>query len=76
MIQSWPLQDARARFSELFTRVHSDGPQRVTRRDRKAIILISEEEYQRLNGQAPSLVDFLLSGPKADLDLDRPRGKH
>jgi antitoxin Phd len=72
MTSTWPLQDAKARFSELFSRVCTEGPQRVTRRGKEAIILISEEDYKSLSGQTPSLVDFLLSGPKADLDLGRP----
>ena len=73
MKNTWPLQDAKARFSELFTCVFTSGPQRVTRRGKEAIILISEEEYKNLSGQVPSFVDFLLSAPKADLDLDRSR---
>ena len=68
---TWPLQDAKARFSELFNRVCEDGPQRVTRHGRDAIILIAEPEFEKLSGRKLSFVDYLLSGPKADLDIHR-----
>ena len=72
MKTTWPLQDAKARFSELFSLVCDVGPQRVTRRGKEAIIMIAEAEYTALSGQAGSFVDFLLSGPKIDLDIKRP----
>ena len=72
MKTTWPLQDAKARFSELFSLVCEVGPQRVTRRGKEAIIMIAESEYAALSGQAGSFVEFLLSGPKADLDIQRP----
>jgi antitoxin Phd len=72
MTKTWPLQDAKARFSELFTRVCEEGPQRVTRHGKDAIILIAEADYKNLSGQDCSFVDYLLSGPKAELDIPRP----
>lgn len=72
MKTTWPLQDAKARFSELFSLVCEVGPQRVTRRGKEAIIMIAESDYATLSGQTGSFVEFLLSGPKADLDISRP----
>jgi len=37
-----------------------------------AIILIAEADYNTLSGQDCSFVDYLLSGPKAELDIPRP----
>jgi prevent-host-death family protein len=71
MANSWPLQDAKARFSELFSRVLKDGPQRVTRHGKEAVILITEAEYENLSGKSRSFTDYLLSGPKAELDIRR-----
>jgi prevent-host-death family protein len=69
--KTWALQDAKARFSELFTQVCTVGPQKVTRHGKEAIILLAEAEYQRLSGGGQSLVDFLLAAPKAEFDIRR-----
>jgi len=37
----WPLQDAKARFSELVRRVGSDGPQTVTVHGREEVVVVS-----------------------------------
>jgi len=72
MNTTWPLQDAKARFSELFTKVCTEGPQRVTRHGKEAIILMREADYESLIGQGASFIDFLLASPKAELDMSRP----
>jgi prevent-host-death family protein len=46
----WPLQDAKARFSELVRRAHSDGPQRVTLHGRDAVVVVDAEEFDRMQG--------------------------
>lgn len=69
--KTWALQDAKARFSELFTQVCKAGPQRVTRHGKEAIILIAEADYLKISGKSLSLVNFLLSGPKVELDVRR-----
>ena len=74
MIRTWLLQDAKARLSELFNRVCEEGPQRVTRHGKDAIILIAEADYAILSGQDCSFVGYLLSGLKVVLDIARPVG--
>jgi antitoxin Phd len=67
----WQLADAKNRFSELVTRALSEGPQRVTRR-RDRVIVMAERDYQRLKGKRRSFIDFLKSGPGLDgVDLTR-----
>jgi prevent-host-death family protein len=46
----WLLQDAKARFSELVRRVHSEGPQHVTVHGRDELVMISADEFHRLRG--------------------------
>jgi hypothetical protein len=55
----------------LFTQVCSVGPQKVARHGKEAIILMAEADYQKLSGRGQSLVDFLLSSPRIDLDIRR-----
>jgi prevent-host-death family protein len=59
----WPLQDAKARFSELVRRALSEGPQHVSVRGQPSVVVLSESEYTRLTAAKPSLVDLLLADP-------------
>jgi antitoxin Phd len=75
---SWQVQTAKARFSELFRRARLEGPQRITRQGREGVVMIAEEEYDRLVGrsrQPIGLVDFFRKSPLVgvELDLDRNR---
>lgn len=63
MKSHWQLQDAKARFSQLMKRVRSDGPQIITYRGTDAAVVMSIEEYLKLNGDTVSLKERLLSGP-------------
>jgi antitoxin Phd len=74
-MKSWPVQDAKARFSELLDTCLRDGPQLVTKRGAEAAVLVPLAEWQRLQRSArPSLKELLLSNEaRADLDLP-PRG--
>jgi prevent-host-death family protein len=77
--QIWALQDAKARFSELFERCLKNGAQKITRRGKDALILIPEKEWQRLQASSrPTLKDVLLSEKwwtdDEPMDLP-PRGK-
>ena len=68
MPHTWPLQDAKARFSEVVKLAHAEGPQVVTCRGVETAVILSIEEYRRLEASRPSLRDYLLAGPKLDDD--------
>ena len=73
----WQLHEAKARFSELFRRVRSEGPQRVVKQRGEAVVIVSAEEYDRsdeLARQPESLLEFFqaASGGRP-LDLTRKR---
>jgi antitoxin Phd len=75
---SWQLQTAKARFSEVFRLVRTEGPQRITRQGKEGVVMISEEQYERLtmkSRQPKSLVQFFRDSPLvgAELDLERDR---
>jgi antitoxin Phd len=57
----WRLADAKNRFSELFTQVLTLGPQRV-RRFKDTVILVSEQDYERITGRRLSFKNFLSQG--------------
>jgi antitoxin Phd len=69
---SWQLQAAKQHFSELVERARRDGPQTVTKHGKDAVVVIAAEEYQRLRGDEPNLIEFIRSAPDFDaLTLDR-----
>ena len=69
----WKLEDAKARFSEVVRRAHDEGPQAVTVRGRRAVVVLDAEEYERLAAPEPMvpLLDFLESLDIRGLDLTR-----
>ena len=61
-MQTWPVQDAKARFSEFLDACLAQGPQVVTRRGTEEAVLVPMYVWKRLQAAAkPSLKDLLLS---------------
>ncbi len=61
-MHSWPVQDAKARFSEFLDACLVEGPQMVTRRGAEAAVLVPVHEWRRLQAAArPSLKQLLLA---------------
>jgi antitoxin Phd len=61
-MRSWPVQDAKARFSELLEATVKDGPQVVTKRGVETAVLVPIEHWRRLDLAArPSFKQLLLS---------------
>ncbi len=70
----WKLAEAKNKFSEVVRLCLVQGPQRIERRGEDAVYVVSEEDYRRLKGEKPSLVEFLMSGPDwSKLDLERSK---
>ena len=69
----WPVQDAKARFSELLDACVSEGPQVVTRHGAETAVLVPIAEWKRLKSAArPSLKDLLMSDMGRD-DFNLPQ---
>ena len=66
----WPVQDAKARFSEFLDTTIKKGPQVVTRRGVETAVLVPIEEWNRLQRAArPGLKDLLLASEARFEDL-------
>src|SRR5229473_574580 len=58
----WPVNDAKARFSELLEKSVTEGPQIVTKRGIETAVLVPIEEWRRLQQRSrPTLKDLLLA---------------
>jgi antitoxin Phd len=74
-MKTWPVQDAKARFSEMLDACLKKGPQLVTRRGVDAAVLVPAEQWRRLASEAkPTLKELLLADKgRAELVIP-PRG--
>ncbi len=75
-MQIWPVQDAKARFSELLDACVSEGPQVLTHQGAETAVLVPIEEWRRLQAIAhPSLKQLLLADSARTDSLVPDRGK-
>lgn len=75
-MNTWPVQDAKARFSELLETCINEGPQLLTKRGTNAAVLVPVAEWLRLNNSAKQSLKSLLLSDDARGDLVLPaRGK-
>lgn len=74
-MNSWQLQEAKARFSEFLDAALKKGPQVVTRRGVEAAVLVPMEEWRRLQRESrPNIKELLLGeGPRFE-DIAPKRG--
>jgi antitoxin Phd len=72
----WQLQAAKARFSEVFRRARTEGPQWVTRQDKEAVVILRAEEFERMvarSRQPKTLSEFFARSPLAAAKIDLER---
>jgi len=75
-MKAWPVQDAKAKFSEMLETCLREGPQMVTRRGQEAAVLVPIEEWERLaKANRPTLKELLLADYARTDDLVPPRRK-
>jgi prevent-host-death family protein len=71
----WMLQDAKARFSELVRRAHSEGPQHVTVHGRDEVVVVAADEFRRLQGDrtGAALIAVMQASPYREVSLEPER---
>jgi len=67
-MHSWPVHDAKARFSELLEASISEGPQVVTKHGKPAAVLVPIRQWQALQSAERRTLKQIL------LDRDAPTG--
>ncbi len=67
-MQTWQMQEAKARLSEVLKRAELHGPQDITLHGRSVAVVLTRAAFDRLSGQQASLVDFMQASPLAGLD--------
>ncbi|TVQ41458.1 MAG: type II toxin-antitoxin system Phd/YefM family antitoxin [Wenzhouxiangella sp.] len=75
-MKAWPVQDAKAHFSQLLQASLTEGPQLVTKHGKDAAVLVPVKEWRRLTANAQPGFKALLLDPEGRADLRIPeRGR-
>lgn len=72
-MEHWQLQDAKNRFSEVVQKALEHGPQLITRRGIKTVVIMSVEDYQQLTEPKMNIVDFFRKSPLKGVEIDLTR---
>jgi len=70
-MKAWPVQDAKAKFSELLNTVCNEGAQVLTKRGERVAVVVPIAQWERLNSQRVTLKDLLLTN-ESQVDLALP----
>ena len=69
----WTVASAKARLSEVINRALTEGPQAVSRRGRRAVVIVSAEEWERKTRRSGSLAEFFAASPLKGSGIDLTR---
>ncbi|MBK8453035.1 MAG: type II toxin-antitoxin system Phd/YefM family antitoxin [Thiofilum sp.] len=72
---TWQLQDAKSKFSQLVDSAMRHQPQIVTKHGNNAVVIISFEDYIKLTKPKDNLITFLRNSPLMEADLEITRTK-
>jgi len=76
-MQTWQMQTAKARFSDVVRSAKVNGPQDITVHGKSVAVVVSRDLFDRLSGNTQSLVEFMQHSPfygMDDLVFDRNPG--
>ena len=72
-MDTWQLQEAKARLSEVIKKAAKEGPQKITVHGKPTAVVISSEEYERLKRPKESFVKFMRRSPLYGMELSLRR---
>jgi len=72
---TWQLQEAKNKFSSLVEKAQKKGPQIVTKHGRKAVVVLSFDQYEKIVRPKTDIVTFFRKSPLAGIDLKITRNK-
>jgi prevent-host-death family protein len=67
-MQTWQMQEAKAKLSEVVKRAELEGPQDITLHGRSVAVVLSRAAFERMSGQQASMLEFMQASPLAGLD--------
>ena len=73
MTDTWQIQDAKNKLSEVIARALKQGPQLITRHGEKTVVVVSYAEYEKLRKSQGKLSEFFSTSPLAGIELKRDK---
>ncbi len=71
----WTVAEAKAKFSELIDRARETGPQKITRKGREAVVVVSVDEWEQKTRRTGNLAEFFAASPLRGSKLKASRSK-
>ena len=71
----WTLSEAKAHLSSIVAQALDGKPQRIVRRGRASVVVISDEAYDAATKPKESLVEFFARSPHRDIELNIKRAQ-
>ena len=72
---TWTVVDAKAHLSQVIDQALEQGPQRITRNGRPAVVVVSAEEWDRKTRRKGNLAEFFAASPLRGSGLEVERLK-
>jgi len=72
---TWQLQEAKNKFSNLVEKAQRNGPQVVTKHGKEAVVVLSIDDYEKLTKPEEDLFVFLQNSPLSEMELNITRNK-
>jgi prevent-host-death family protein len=67
---TWQLQEAKARLSEVIEKAKKSGPQIITQRGVKSVVVVPFDEWKASQQpKSETFLEILRSGPSGDLPI-------
>lgn len=73
MPQTWQIQEAKNRLSEVVSQATHAGPQIITKHGNETAVVISWKDYKKLTARRESLMEFFRRSPLVGVPIDFDR---
>ena len=71
---NWQLQEAKNKLSKVIELAVKKGPQVITKRGKKEVVVISFDEYERVKKKKDNIIEFFKKSPLTkDVFIEREK---
>ena len=72
---TWQIQDAKNKFSQVIGEAVKNGPQIVTKHGEATAVILSVQDFKKLQQNRSSITEFFQSSPLVGVNLEIERMK-
>lgn len=70
---NWTVAEAKAKFSEVLERAEKEGPQRITKHGKDAVVVVSAATWKQRKKRRGNLAEFFRNSPLRGANLSFER---